>query len=122
MTNFVGVRPVKEPFILATQAQQVFYIKDRGQKGWKVMIKTKPRDNFDMDDQTTMDDDVETHLQSETSTCHGLEDDLDIDLVRGVLDGTVVKNIGRRKTRRSLLRNRRLSIRRRLSTTKQCDN
>ncbi|XP_071687306.1 uncharacterized protein [Rutidosis leptorrhynchoides] len=65
MLNFRRLKEDKEPFILASQAQQVFYVKDCVHKGWKVVIKTKPRDSYEMDALTFLDD-VETHMQSET--------------------------------------------------------
>ncbi|XP_071727959.1 uncharacterized protein [Rutidosis leptorrhynchoides] len=76
LLNFVGLKPDKESFILASQAEQVFYVKDHVNNGWKVVIKTTPRDYFDMDEQTHVD--VEAHLQSETST--GPENDEYIDM------------------------------------------
>ncbi|XP_071739827.1 uncharacterized protein [Rutidosis leptorrhynchoides] len=59
--DFRGLKQTKEPYILASQAQQVFYVADPVSKDWKVVIKTTPRDNFDMDEQICIDD-VETHL------------------------------------------------------------
>ncbi|XP_071726413.1 uncharacterized protein [Rutidosis leptorrhynchoides] len=59
--DFRGLKQTKEPYILASQAQQVFYVADPVHKDWKVVIKTTPRDNFDMDEQICIDD-VETHL------------------------------------------------------------
>ncbi|XP_071712837.1 uncharacterized protein [Rutidosis leptorrhynchoides] len=62
--NFDHLRTPKEPFILASQAQQVFYVADCVHKGLKVMIKATPRDFFDMDEQTCIED-VDEHLQSD---------------------------------------------------------
>ncbi|XP_056698150.1 uncharacterized protein [Spinacia oleracea] len=45
-----------DPFIFSSQAKQVFYIEDEIQKGWHHVIKTKPRDLFDIPDD---DDDDE---------------------------------------------------------------
>lgn len=89
--NFEGLKPHNEPFILASQAQQVFYVADRVHKGWKVVIKTTPRDSYDMNEQTCLDD-VETHLQSDTSLGPQRDDDMNFELVRGGLKGTVVDN------------------------------
>ncbi|XP_071739225.1 uncharacterized protein [Rutidosis leptorrhynchoides] len=90
LLNFVGVKPDKEPYILASQAQQVFYVKDRVHKGWKVIIKTTPRDSYDMDEQTNVD--VKMLLQSATSTGPDKDVDVDIEMVRRDLEGTVVEN------------------------------
>lgn len=73
LLNFRGLKPVNDPFILASQAQQVFYVADPVDKGWKVVIKTTPRDFYDMDERTCLDD-VETHLQTETSMCPQTDD------------------------------------------------
>ncbi|XP_071740172.1 uncharacterized protein [Rutidosis leptorrhynchoides] len=59
--DFRGLKQTKEPYVLASQAQQVFYVADPVCNDWKVVIKTTPRDNFDMDEQICIDD-VETHL------------------------------------------------------------
>ena len=38
---------IDEPFILASQAQQVFYVQDPVDENWHVVVKTRPRDFFD---------------------------------------------------------------------------
>ncbi|OMO72736.1 Transposase, Ptta/En/Spm, plant [Corchorus capsularis] len=45
-----GSNLVDEPFILASQAQKVFYIKDEWDNGWVVVKHAKLRDTFDMGD------------------------------------------------------------------------
>ncbi|XP_047320954.1 uncharacterized protein LOC124925022 [Impatiens glandulifera] len=35
-----------EPFVLATQAKQVFYVKDNTSKGWHIVTKTNPRYSY----------------------------------------------------------------------------
>ena len=37
-----------DPFVFSSQAKQVFYIEDEIQKGWCHVVKTKPRDLFDI--------------------------------------------------------------------------
>lgn len=39
-----------DPFVLASQVQQVWYVEDPKESGWYVVRKTKPRDFFDMQD------------------------------------------------------------------------
>lgn len=39
-----------DPFIFSSQAKQVFYVEDEIRKGWFHVIKTKPRDLFDLGD------------------------------------------------------------------------
>ncbi|KAK2996440.1 hypothetical protein RJ639_026522 [Escallonia herrerae] len=62
LLNFKRLTRHKEPFVLASQVQQVFYTEDVG--GWHVVIKTTARDAFDMN-AVASEDDVETYLQSE---------------------------------------------------------
>ncbi|KAG8369808.1 hypothetical protein BUALT_Bualt14G0052300 [Buddleja alternifolia] len=40
--------PIDEPFILSTQADQVWYVPDPLQTGWNVVMKITPRDHFDI--------------------------------------------------------------------------
>ncbi|XP_071689874.1 uncharacterized protein [Rutidosis leptorrhynchoides] len=87
--DFRGLKQTKEPYILASQAQRVFYVADPVRKDWKVVIKTTPKDNFDMDGQICIDD-VETHLQSDTPMGPQLVENETIDMVRGDLDGSIV--------------------------------
>lgn len=37
-----------DPFILASQASQVFYASDIANKGWRVVVRSQPRDVYDM--------------------------------------------------------------------------
>ena len=46
--NFSQFLRTNEPFILASQAQQVFYVKDVLDPNWYVVQKTHPRDLYDM--------------------------------------------------------------------------
>lgn len=91
LLNFEGLKAHNEPFILASQAHQVFYVADSVDKGWQVVIKTAPRHVYDMDEQTSLDD-VETHLQGDSFMCPQHDETMDIELVRGGFDGTVVDN------------------------------
>lgn len=61
-----------EPFVLATQASQVFYVTDSVTKGWHVVQKNQPRDTYTMS--LKMDDDLkepvdvdEAYQQGESS-------------------------------------------------------
>ena len=53
MVNFThsvhgGEEMVHEPYVLASQATQVFYVEDKMHKDWYVIVKTKARDVFDV--------------------------------------------------------------------------
>lgn len=53
---FNGNQLSDEPFILATQAKQVFYVQDPIEKEWQIVVHTKPRDFFDMQGDILTDD------------------------------------------------------------------
>jgi hypothetical protein len=55
LVNFNKMSSTSDPFILASQALQVFYVQDPTDIEWHVAIKTRPRDFFDMS--STHDDD-----------------------------------------------------------------
>ena len=40
-----------EPYVLASQAEQVYYVKDTKDPNWLLVVKTKPRDWYDMPDE-----------------------------------------------------------------------
>ena len=46
-----------DPFIISTQARQVFYIEDLKDVGWSHVIRTNPRDIYDMGTNVNRDDD-----------------------------------------------------------------
>jgi len=47
---------INEHFVLANKASQVFYGNDNSSKGWEVVMKTQPRDSFEIIEQ--MNDDI----------------------------------------------------------------
>lgn len=47
LINTSRTLPIDEPYILATQAEQVYYVKDTRDPKWFVVVKTKPRDLYD---------------------------------------------------------------------------
>lgn len=88
-----GQQQFDEPFVFATQVEQVFYVKDSEQPDWHVVIKTKPRDIFDMKEQESSND--ETFWQSEPLVSRTIEDvigtsDDHIQWVRPDVPGIVV--------------------------------
>ncbi|KAH6777596.1 hypothetical protein C2S51_008908 [Perilla frutescens var. frutescens] len=60
LAKFSNVTRHKEPFILASQAEQVFYVQDPTEQEWKVVVSTTARAHYNME--STID--VETYLQS----------------------------------------------------------
>jgi len=49
-----GAKEIDEPFILASNARMVYYVKDPLQEGWSCVCHVKPRDLFDMGDESLM--------------------------------------------------------------------
>ena len=49
-THFIygGDEMMNEPYVLVSQATQVFYVEDKRHKDWYVIVKTKARDVFDV--------------------------------------------------------------------------
>lgn len=60
LVDFSNVVRHNEPFILASQADQVFYVEDPIEPHWKVVISTSARARYNMESVI----DVETYLQS----------------------------------------------------------
>ena len=63
-----GDQLIDEPYVLASQALQVFYVEDVRHKDWVVVVRTKPREVFDVGIQALDDDDdddeVETYMEN----------------------------------------------------------
>ena len=59
---------IDEPYVLAPQVSQVFYVKDVKHKNWTVEVKTKPREVFDVGINASHDndddDEVGTYLEN----------------------------------------------------------
>ncbi|CAN1224932.1 hypothetical protein LINPERPRIM_LOCUS2370 [Linum perenne] len=73
LVNFSHRMSDSEPFILASQAQQVFYVTDPMNEDWKVVIKTTPRNlcNMTEEEQVVEADD---YLQSQAFHVPSSED------------------------------------------------
>ena len=78
-----------EPFILASQAEQVMYVEDLEHKGWHVSLKINPRDYYNMSVQSE-DEDVESYLQTEVCSATIDIEDGDISLVRNDMQNITV--------------------------------
>ena len=50
-----GVKSTDEPFVLASQVQQVFYVQDLLQPEWRVVVRTKPRDIYEMGEELSFE-------------------------------------------------------------------
>ncbi|KAM2668319.1 hypothetical protein EV2_019922 [Malus domestica] len=57
LVNFNRLGFKDDPFILASQALQAFYVEDTIEKDWHVVVQTQPRDLFDvLEDNNALDD------------------------------------------------------------------
>ena len=65
--NFTQTLNTNEPFILANQAQQVFYIQDTIEPNWHVAIKIQPRDLYDMELEVDHCQQIELDLHIEST-------------------------------------------------------
>lgn len=74
---YTGNQLSDEPFVLAFQVNQVFYVQDASNKDWKVVVQIRPRDMFDMQ-QEVLEDDIEVHMDYGTSenTMNNIEGEL----------------------------------------------
>ena len=62
----VGDELMDEPYVLASEASQVFYVEDKRDKDWFVVVKTKARDVFDAGNGrfSAQDDDGDTYYEN----------------------------------------------------------
>jgi hypothetical protein len=57
--NFKCLLRTNEPFVLASQASQVFFVKDNLIKGWHLVVKMQPRDTYNVPPGNSDDEDNE---------------------------------------------------------------
>ena len=58
-------RLIDKPYVLASLASQVLYVEDVRHKDWVVVVKTKPREVFDVGINVSHnDDEVGTYLEN----------------------------------------------------------
>ncbi|KAF7821161.1 uncharacterized protein G2W53_026616 [Senna tora] len=71
-----------EPFVLASQAEQVFYVNDIVDEDWLIVVKTSPRDLFNMPDEDVVgrDEQGEAYQQSRTELNVQTNDEIDDDI------------------------------------------
>lgn len=76
-----------DPFVLASQVQQCFFIKDPLKKNRHYVWKALPRDSFDMGESLISDD-----QQSAISSNFAILDDCEVDLVRKDVPDDILEN------------------------------
>ena len=90
-----GEKISDEPFILASQAVQVFYVPDPIDTEWAAVLQSKPRDFYDMDNLES------EHLDNGNGLVvplHDLKGNVTVDIINGVvpavrtdIDGIIVE-------------------------------
>uniref|UniRef100_A0A803N585 DUF4216 domain-containing protein n=1 Tax=Chenopodium quinoa TaxID=63459 RepID=A0A803N585_CHEQI len=73
LVNFKYLWKTNEPYVLASQAFQVFYTLDPVEPNWNVVTKIKPRDVYDMDEVALNEDNIRTYYDSEPHINDSLE-------------------------------------------------
>ncbi|XP_040383359.1 uncharacterized protein LOC102710555 isoform X1 [Oryza brachyantha] len=90
-----------EPFILASQATQVYYVDDPACNGWSAVIQTKPRDFYDMSNVLLEDLECENEHVDPCLDINGQTDisvdPRDVPPTRLDIDGTLVGSSEKRK-------------------------
>ena len=93
----VGEKLIDEPYVLASEASQVFYVEDKRHKDWVVVVKTKARDIFDAGISVLCDDeDDESNTYCENVPYNIIVDDTHgdandhLDSARPSLEGIIV--------------------------------
>ncbi|XP_019264950.1 PREDICTED: uncharacterized protein LOC109242560 [Nicotiana attenuata] len=91
-----------EPFVLAPQCEQVFYVDDMSNKDWLVVVKTNPRDLFNMPEKdinsTEIEDEVlssedayqQEQVEINTSRIHAQEIDIVVSLYRDDVEPQII--------------------------------
>ena len=57
-----------KPFALAMQVEQVFYVDDNNAEGWIILVRVRPRDYYNMQDEH-LEDDVRDDEEPFQVTC-----------------------------------------------------
>jgi hypothetical protein len=90
-----GERLLDEPFILASQATQVYYVQDPIDREWSAVVRSKPREIYDMAASDSEQADHQNEFHSPIPDLHTKMYDLnifvqDMNYVRTDIDGTIV--------------------------------
>ncbi|KAG6479689.1 hypothetical protein ZIOFF_063159 [Zingiber officinale] len=96
MLNFsrlihTGEREEHEPFILATQAQMVYYVRDPKEEDWYCAIRHTPRDTYNMGNEDDMD--IMHFIHNNFSNMESILGDVnrvDVELIKTDVEGSIV--------------------------------
>ncbi|KAL6554186.1 hypothetical protein OROMI_019859 [Orobanche minor] len=89
LANFANIKRHDEPFVLASQVQQVFYVHDPSDKDWHVVIRTKARHN--VEDGSDLPTEIDAMLQSAPCNEVSVDEIEDISWVHDGAPPTIVK-------------------------------
>ena len=87
LVNFDRLLPKPDTLILASQAVQFFYVQDLTEMDWHTVIRTRPRDLFDMGT------DIEPKPYDAQNLVAGINDIDDDAITRSDMDGVLVDGI-----------------------------
>ena len=86
----IGTNLLDEPFVFASQVQQVFYIEDSLQPNWHIVVRTKPRDVYEMGDNLSFESSVEHYVQDDEMLDVDNDGTEDFSWVRNDIDDTII--------------------------------
>jgi len=84
----IGDRDEHEPYILASQAQMVYYVDDVVNKGWSVVVHLKPRDLYEMGEIVKEVYENETYQDQELEKFYNNDNEY-VQLTTNHLDGDI---------------------------------
>ncbi|KAL6509602.1 hypothetical protein OROGR_022912 [Orobanche gracilis] len=90
LANFANIKRQDEPFVLASQVQQVFYVDDPSDKHWHIVIRTKARHNVD-DGSDLIPTEIDAMLQSAPCNEVSVDELEEISWVRDGAPPTIVE-------------------------------
>ena len=75
-----------EPFALATQVEQVFYVDNNNDEGWIIPVRARPHDYYNMQDEHLEDDvrDDEEPFQNNMFDALIMGERIDADIYKGI--------------------------------------
>ena len=85
----IGDRDEHEPYILASQAQMVYYVDDVVNKGWSVVVHLKPRDLYEMGEIVKEVYENETYQDQELEKFYNNDNEY-VQLATNYLDGDIL--------------------------------
>lgn len=89
LVNFSYKLRTSDPYVLASQVEQVWYVCDPKEKGWYVVRKTKPRNYYDLHcEESIENDDKESTLNVDSDDVETIfQDDANVVWERDDIDG-----------------------------------